>query len=136
MATVIKRVVTPIRELATFVRAINVKCKIELDIDTLDKKVDWFYLSKTKKMGAYFIQEKPDDKTVFIIGIDKNPSSVNNPIIYYVKRIDRWGSVATVYDPAKVRLSEITLLELYTLYGFLIGNLSPTHKVLRIKRDE
>lgn len=134
MSYVTKKVIFPLRELSAFVKAINPKEKLELDLKGLDVDLDWYFLTKTKKMGAYFVTTSPTKNTCFIIGMDKNPSSVCVPKIYYVKDIDRWGSTATVYNPSKLKLEYITLLELYILYGFFIGNLSENHKPKLIKQ--
>lgn len=135
MSMITKKVIFPMRELSTFVRAINPKELLELDLTKLDTNSEWFYLTKTKKIGAYFVTTSPTKDSCFIIGISLNPSSVVVPIIYYIKAIDRWGSHATVYNPSKAKMERITLLELYILYGFFIGNLSTTHKPKLIKKD-
>lgn len=123
------------RELSTFVSAINPKEKLDLDLNNLDPNSEWFYLTKTKKIGAYFVTTSPTKNACFIIGISLNPSSLVVPTIYYIKSIDRWGSTATVYNPSKAKMDRISLIELYILYGFFIGNLSSTHKPKLIKQQ-
>ena len=133
--TITKNVLIAPKELSTFVRSINPKEKLELSIEDLNPEWDWYFLTKTKKTGAYFVETKPTRGAVFIIGMSKSPSSVVIPIIYYVKDLDTRCTIATVYNPQKVQMSKITLLELYILYGFFIGTLSNTYKIKKIKKE-
>lgn len=135
MSFVTKKVIFPLKEISAFARASVGADTIELDVANLDTTWDWFYLSKTKKPGAYFVHTTASKDTMFIVGISHDPSSVVTPKIYMVKFIDRWGSVATVHDPLKMKMTQITLIELYMLYGFFIGNLSTTHKPKLIKKQ-
>ena len=123
------------KELMAFMKAADSKEKVDIDLRELPEDTTRYFLSRTKKIGAYFVHSKPNPDAVLIIELQENPSSVQYPKLYRVNYIDVSGTIATVYDPMKIKLGEhITALELYYLYGVLSGKFAKKFKFKTIRR--